>query len=356
MDSSSVLNRLGIQPFKPLRMIPSGLNQTMAAFIYPYNPFLWRTRHHTLTLPDGDQLILTENPPLLTHSSQRIAVLVHGLTGSDHSKYMIRIARSLIKRGYTVFRMNLRGCGPGKRLAKNPYHSGRSDDLRMVIEWLAQKHPHAPITAIGFSLGANIVLKCAGEDSTQLSGRLDSVIAVSPPLDLRQSALKLQTPANKDIDSFFVKALIKDATQRKALFPEQYLPNFQGIHTIYDFDNVYTAPISGFKDADDYYQQSSSGPLLANIRCPTLILHAKDDPVVCDRAFDALPENPNLDVILTENGGHVAWLGPSGRFREFGNQWMDRLVVEWLKELLSLYPALPSLNSFLQTNQPLVLM
>lgn len=180
MLSDSVLLKLEIPPFLPWRICQSGMAQTLAAYWYPSGNRIDNQRHSFIDLPDGDRLAITENTPKQFTENTRTILLVHGLTGSHLSGYMIRTARQFLEEGYRVIRMDLRGCGAGRGMAKQIYHAGRSDDPRQILRWLAQYYPKSPVTVIGFSLGANMILKMAGEDGQNRSGNLDSVIAVSP--------------------------------------------------------------------------------------------------------------------------------------------------------------------------------
>jgi predicted alpha/beta-fold hydrolase len=307
--------KFGIPPFIPLPFARSGHAQTIYAHFLPQLPDRLKNRMHTVELNDGDKLLLIENTPEILRKSARIILLVHGLSGSSQSKYLVRLARLLVQEGYTVFRVNLRGCGKGKNLAKEIYHSGRSEDLRAVLEWLNLHYPNQPVTQIGFSLGANITLKMAGE-TAPLSRNLDSIGAISPPLDLYQSVKLIIHPINKRINQFFTRALIK-AT------PTLEMP----INNLYEFDDAYTAPRAGYKNALDYYNQCSSKLFIDNVTLPTLLLYALDDPVITRRPFYKI-ENNKIDCIVTRQGGHVGWLGytePRFKFR-----WMDQALIKWI--------------------------
>jgi predicted alpha/beta-fold hydrolase len=252
--------------------------------------------------------------------------LVHGLTGSHRSKYLVRLARRFVKQGIMTFRMNLRGCGTGRGLARNLYHSGRSEDVRAVLHWISAQYPSNPITVIGFSLGANIILKMAGEAEV-LPDSLTSFMAVSPPLSLYRSVKLLTHRANKIFNDHFVKELIKDARYRQQLFPEIKAPVYSKTMTVYDFDDVYTAPLSGYLNARDYYARCSSNQFIHNIRHPKLILGAIDDPVISRYDYLKLPHKDNLDVILTRQGGHVGWLARAEQ--NSGVRWMDDVLTMW---------------------------
>ncbi|MCS5711387.1 YheT family hydrolase [Candidatus Berkiella aquae] len=325
----NILNKLQLLPFKALPLLNTGKRQTIAAAYLPDIPTLSDDVTHTVPLPDGDQIVLIENRPLVWPDNGRIVLLVHGLTGSARSKYLVRLAHKLTLEGFLVMRMNLRGCGLGHGLAKHLYHSGRSEDTRAVLGWLAANFPNSKVTQAGFSLGANITLKMAGEDGQHPSGNLDSVIAVSPPLDLEASVKLLIHKNNRLFNDFFVKGLLGDIQILHETFPELPKPSFPKLLNIYQFDDLYTAPRSGFVDAKDYYTRSSSKHFIDNITLPTFLLYAKDDPVISRRSFLKLPHKKDFDVLITSRGGHVGWLGYTG---DFGNwRWMDKAVVNWIK-------------------------
>lgn len=328
--SQDILKQLELPPFYPLPGLNKGLRQTIASYYFPYSPFINNSKQHEITLEDGDKIVLIENCPPLVSPQTRTILLVHGLTGSHRSKYLIRAAKYFVNHGYRVLRMNLRGCGAGFGLAKHLYHSGRSEDTREVLCALALLFPQSPVTLIGFSLGANIVLKMAGEDGERRSGNIDSLVAVSPPLDLEASVKLLGKKQNKVLSDFFVKCLLRDIQQLHSAFPSLPKLNLPKITNVYEFDDSYTAPRSGFKDAHDYYTQSSSGQFLKSITLPTLMMYAKDDPVISRRQFLKLPHHPNIHPIITSKGGHVGWLGRTdicGHYR-----WMDRVLFKWVTQ------------------------
>lgn len=332
--SSQVFQKLHLEPFKALPLLNGGQRQTIAALYWPDTPNLDDSTSHIVPLPDGDKLVLIENRPATWQHGDRIVLMLHGLTGSARSKYLLRMTKKLTNDGYLVMRMNLRGCGQGLGLARHLYHSGRSEDSRAAILWLQQYFPDSPVTLIGFSLGANIVLKMAGEDGENPTGELDSIVAVSPPLDLEASVKLLIHKKNKLFNDFFVKCLLRDIGVLHDTFPDLPKPTFPKQLNVFQFDDMYTAPRSGFKDAKDYYTQSSSKHFIHNITVPTFILYAKDDPVIARRTFLHLPHKPNFDTIITARGGHVGWMGHTGKFAQY--RWMDKAVVNWVKGLKSI--------------------
>lgn len=324
----ALLRKLDLISFEALPFLNTGKRQTIAAAYLPDGPLVHNDVRHIVPLADGDKIVLIENRPTHWQPNGRIVLLVHGLTGSSSSKYLVRLAHKLTSAGFLVMRMNLRGCGIGHGLAKHLYHSGRSEDTRAVLHYLAKQFPHSKVTQAGFSLGANITLKMAGEDSHTPSGNLDSIIAVSPPLDLESSVKLIIHKHNQLFNDFFVKGLLEDIKALHDTFPELEKPHFPKKLNVYEFDDIYTAPRSGFLDAKDYYTKSSSKQFIEGITLPTLLMYAKDDPVISRRSFLKLPHKKDFDVLITSRGGHVGWLGHTGRFANW--RWMDKAVVNWI--------------------------
>lgn len=323
-----LLKKLKLNRFAPFPFARSGFLQTVYGYYWPHLKPPRATGLHTISLGDGDSLVAVENRPQNWRPGKRIVVLVHGLTGSHRSAYMERMARRLYFSGHMVLRLNLRGCGPGFGLSHNPYHCGVSDDTRQVVNWISQKFPSSPITQVGFSLGGNVTLKMAGEDGSRPTGNLDSVVAVSPPADLKAAARMMGQRQNKIFEKFFIKHLVKDVRKLHKHFPELGPWKFPEQMTIETFDEVYTAPRCGFESADDYYKKCSAVQYIPEIQIPTMILCSIDDPVIDGRILTEAPQGKNVDTLLTEHGGHVGFLGWGTRWDEI--RWSDQAVASWL--------------------------
>lgn len=327
---SNVLAKIGVPAFSPLPLLSNNRIQTVAARYLPAFSLANDDVEHIITLSSGDKIIVVENRPRYIRPSSRVVLLVHGLAGSHESPYMKRIATQLIKKGYVVLRMNLRGCGPGKGKALGFSHAGRSDDTRAVLEWALARFPSSPLTQVGFSLGANITLKMAGEDGGSPTGNLDSIIAVSPPLDLHACVKLLIARENWIFNYYFMRGLLKAAANRHEAFPDLVRPlSKKNIKDVLQFDEHYTAPLSGFKNAIDYYERCSSKQFLKHISLPSFILHALDDPFISQHDFLSLPPKANFDVVLTKQGGHVGWLGSTKE--RYSYSWMDTAIVAWIQ-------------------------
>jgi predicted alpha/beta-fold hydrolase len=325
LSEKNILQKLELAPFQPVYWAKKGMQQSVAAYYYPYNPIIANNDTQHILLPDGDQVFTALNFPILPHASNRIVLMLHGLSGSYTSKYMVRITQKLNQLGIATVRMNLRGHGVGRNLASKLYHGGISEDPSAVLQYLAKQYPNSPVTVLGFSLGANITMKLAGEHKHPL-GNMDSLVAVSPPLDLYSCVDLINTPANQFLDQYFSKALV---TEVKKIHKQTNLPmpSFPEKLSVLEFDELYTSKINGFENAIHYYNECSALPYVHDINFPTFILHSKDDPLILKTNFEKLPIKSNFDILLTEQGGHVGWLAKGGK------RWMDEAVVNWIMQM-----------------------
>ncbi|HTM12702.1 MAG TPA: alpha/beta fold hydrolase [Bryobacteraceae bacterium] len=257
-------------------------------------------------------------------------ILVHGLEGSSESGYARSMAAAALEAGYVVHRYNMRGCGGSPWHPKANYHSGQTGDLLHVARE-RKRASGLPLFAVGYSLGGNVVLKLAGELGEQGGELFRGVCSVSAPIDLAASVRATGEPRNILYRRRFVAKLKERVRRRNRMAPDLFpLGPLAQVHTIYDFDDLYTAKIFGFGTADNYYRTQSSNQFLEQIRIPTLLVQAKDDPMVPFAMYrhPAIEQNPCLRVVAVEHGGHLGFLARWGpRF------WLDALIVHWLAEL-----------------------
>lgn len=320
---------LSFPPFQPHPLLRGGHAQTVAGVFLPGRDYRYRARRHCVPLSDGDQIVLHDDCPPAWRPGDRAALLIHGLAGCHESRYMQRIAHKLGARGVRAFRMDLRGCGAGLELSRLPYHSGRSEDAAAAIRAIAQIAPASPVTLVGFSLGGNIALKLAGELAEQPCGHLDSVMAVCPPVDLAACSRHIGRPTGRLYDRYFVRLLVDQVNERRRRMPEAPISRFARLpRTLWEFDNAFTAVVWGFGTADNYYARASSLPLLCEIRLPTLILSAHDDPMIPPGILQnaSLPHAVRLH--MTERGGHLGFVARGGL--DADRRWMDWRVVDWV--------------------------
>ncbi|WP_108651180.1 YheT family hydrolase [Dongshaea marina] len=322
MGDCELLKRLAVPSFEPLPGLHSCYGQTIAASYWPQKINLKPDSWLNLRLSDGDRLFICENWP---DQSMRdhLVVMVHGLTGDYRSGYLSRLARKLVALGYPVFRVNMRCAGPAAHLASGIAHAGRSEDLRQIIARLQSIYPAMAISLIGFSLTANTALKMAGEEGEQCP--LHSLVAISPPVDLLACSQWVRQHGPL-FDPYFTRRLVALAKQ---LMKQDTTFDWHSIDGIYAFDEKFTAPSCQFESAEDYYHKASALPLMPQIRVPTLLLGSRDDPVVDNRVLSGL-NNPQLDLLLTELGGHMGFMALPTQGREL--RWMDQLLLRWFVE------------------------
>lgn len=316
--------------FRPHRLLRGGHAQTIAG---AYLPARWPhcdAARRQVDLPDGDAIVLHERRPAGWSLCQPAALLIHGLGGSHQSGYMPRIAAKLAARGVRSYCMDLRGCGAGLHLAKRPCHAGCSDDARQALDFIMQECPESPVSVIGFSMGGNIALKMLGEMKEAVPANLRTAVAVCPPIDLKTSSRNLEKQSNWQYEYSFVRSLCRHLDQRRRAMPDVHHFVLQPRpRRLYDFDDRFTAPLSGFDGADHYYESCSSLPLLGDIRVPTLLLTAADDPIIPVGMFDVAARAPWVTLHITEYGGHLGFIG--ARSDDPDRRWMDWRILDWVE-------------------------
>lgn len=321
----------GMPEFRPHRLLRSGHLQTLAAVYFPGRLSEYRAAQHRVPLDDGDQLVLHDDRPEDWSPGDAAALLLHGLGGSHESVYLRRIAERLRERGVRAFRMDLRGCGAGIELARLPYHSGRSADAAAALRFIAEVCPGSAVSLVGFSLGGNIVLKLAGELGANPPDNLGRVMAVSPPADLSACSAWIGRWQNRGYDRYFAELLRKQLLERQARAPHAVHVDFaRRPKQLREIDDWFTGPVCGFGNAENYYRLSSSAPLLPEIRVPTLILAAADDPLVPRHIFDSLHLSSSTILRIARHGGHLGFIGARGADPD--RRWLDWRVVDWVMQ------------------------
>ena len=279
-------------------------------------------QHERITTPDEDFLDLY----WLTQNSGKLVILSHGLEGNALRPYMNGMARACYQHGFDVLAWNFRGCGDEMNKQLRFYHSGATDDLELVIQH-ALKKAYREINLIGFSLGGNLTLKYLGE-SQPVHHLIHRAVTFSVPLDLLTSCHKISAPANRLYAYRFLRSL-KNKVMRKAQQMKVIRTDgLETIRTLMEFDDRYTAPLHGFENAEHYYKMCSAINYVQNIRVPTLIINAKNDPFL---SIDCFPEkllenHAHVKFACTEKGGHVGF----SQFDKNGLYWSEERAVEFL--------------------------
>jgi predicted alpha/beta-fold hydrolase len=313
-------SRYTVRPFRPAPGMANPHAQTIGGrYLRPRAPVPFRRER--VETPDGDFLDLdfAELPGASwADADAPVTVILHGLEGCSRSGYVLQTMRELAGRGIRAAAMNFRTCGGEPNRLARFYHSGETGDLGFVLRLLAERYPGAPLLAVGFSLGGNVLLKYLGESGAAALPR--AAVAVSVPFDLAAGARSLERGMGRLYTGRFLRTLRRKYLQKRPLIGDAVdHGRVLAARTFREFDDAATAPLHGFRDADHYYASSSSAFHLAGIRVPTLLLHSADDPFL---PADAIPraaarENPCITAAFTEHGGHVGFVGGTPWAPEF---------------------------------------
>ena len=282
-------------------------------------------RRERLDLPDGDFLDLD----WLKAFSRRVVILLHGLEGNSSRKYIKGMARIFFDHGWSVLAMNFRGCsGETNRLLRS-YHAGATEDLRAVVEHIESSGQYDEIGLVGFSLGGNLLLKFLGEEGRTISSSIIGAAAFSVPCDLAGSVNAISAGANRIYMKRFLKQLRRKIEAKQKLFPGEIdLSDYEIMTTFYEFDNRYTAPIHGFKDAFEYWKKNSCISFLPRITVPVIIVNAADDPFLSVTCFPRKEAEAShfLFLEIPDYGGHVGFVSLTHE----GQYWSEHRALAFL--------------------------
>ena len=303
-------------PYRAPWWLPGGHLQTLYAALAPAPRVAWRRERWET--PDGDFIDLDqagERGPLLA--------LFHGLEGSSASHYARGIAARAAARGWRCVVPHFRGCSGVPNRLPRAYHSGDSDEVGFILQKLLERSEI--LHAIGVSLGGNALLKWLGEQGDAAARVLRRAAAVSAPIDLAATGHALDRGFNKQLYTrFFLATLKPKALEKLARFPG-YVPEgrVRAASTLREFDDAVTAPLHGFRGADDYWARASCAPWLERVRVPTLLLNARNDPFLPAPALERVPRgHSHLVLEFPRGGGHAGFPGRDG--------WLARRVLEFL--------------------------
>ena len=316
--------------FRPRPFLRGGHLQTLLGY-WSRRRLRWTLGAEDLVVDAGDGVRLLVRASWQEGRETRpTLVLVHGLGGDDRSTYSVATGSVAWGLGWNVVRMNMRGAGESEELCARLYHAGVDTDLLAVLEAVAGRTPR--LAPVGFSLGANLVLLTLARQAARVPAGVFAAAAVSPPLDLAACADALGRPGNRGYERRYVHDLQAAYRRRQSLLPVRYAKaREEGLRTLREYDDVITAHYGGFRDAADYYERSSAGPLLVRIDRPTLVLAAEDDPMIPGESVARWPL-PSSGLVRREmlpTGGHVGFVAPTsapGRF------WAAERVMEFLEE------------------------
>lgn len=258
-------------------------------------------------------------------------LVVHGLEGSSDRKYVRGLLALAAQRGWRGVAMNLRSCSGTLNRAPRLYHSGETGDLGWVIGELCKREPGAPILPVGVSLGGNLLLKWLGEQADEAPDEVRAAVAISTPFDLTAAAAKMSSGLGRVYTHFFLRTMKPKALAKAAEYPGLLDADaIRRARTWRQYDDAVTAPLHGFKDADDYWARSSSTRYLERVRRPVLLISARDDPFIPAHALpeEQVQRSEWLHAEFTDRGGHAGFI--AGRVPWRPRYWAEERAVEFL--------------------------
>ena len=294
-------------PYHPPFLFKSGHFNTLITNLWRESQIKVNYQRNRIKTKDEDFLDLD----LSQVGSKNGCLLVHGLGGDTYSAYMKGMTKAVNEAGYDAIALNQRGCSGEINYQPVTYHSGKTEDIGEAVDYSLNRLGYDQLILTGFSLGGNLVLKYAGEHETQLDSRIKGIAAIANPFDLKLAALRMHQFQNKIYEKRFLKNLKHTALAKKRQFPNlpTHQKNVLNAKNFFEFDEVFTAPVNGFKDAETYYALSSSKNFLAKIQTSTLLVNASDDPFIPPQVFPhgIIDQNPNLTFLNPQYGGHVGF-------------------------------------------------
>ncbi len=338
--------------FRPWPLARGGHAQTLVGHLVRSRAEC-RYDREVLATPDGDRVSLDWAGPARPRPESAdgqaagppVLLVLHGLEGSSASGYAREAVRAALGAGLRAAVLNFRSCDGAPNLLLRSYHSGATDDPAQVVRHIRGRYPGAPVVALGFSLGGNVLLKYLAEAGS--GSGLAAAATVSVPFDLAASAAWLERTDALPYRRYFLRSLKRKAAWKALRFPGAFDARAAArARTLREFDEAVTAPVHGFASATDYYARCSSLPLLAGVATPTLLLQARDDPFVPPATLSRVAEvpNPALRRLFPDRGGHVGFLetAPRGAPRP----WAEPVLVDWLDRARSASSGAPAARMF----------
>jgi predicted alpha/beta-fold hydrolase len=276
---------------------------------------------HQIETKDGDYFDLHH----FDAQQDKTVIISHGLEGNGTRPYVLGMVNKFVKNGWNAISWSYRGCNGKLNKTLRSYHSGFTEDLKEVVHFAKTKKGGDTLALIGFSLGGNLTLMYLAENGA--AANVKATVAISTPLDLHGSCREISKPHNALYSRRFLKSLKQKIKSRAGVFPELSLDKLKNIKDLESFDDHYTAPIHGFRDALHYYQSCSSINILGKIQIPTLILNAINDPFLPPSCYpyDLLKANPNVYLETPTRGGHVGFYQSGGR-----QYWSEKRALEFV--------------------------
>lgn len=325
--------KFSVAPHRPSWWLPGGHLQTLGGK-YLRRPGPFPLERERIDTTDGDFLDLDFGPD--PNPEAPMVLLLHGLEGFSHRPYMIQAAQALTSKGMASVGLNFRSCSGEPNLQPRMYHSGGTEDVAHVLQFLKSRWPQRSFGAIGFSLGGNVLMKLMGEREDGGTSLLQAAVGISVPYDLAAGAVYMQEGVpGWYYTRYFLRSLKEKVRAKEGLLKTVLdLEKVYAAETLIEFDDHATGPLHGFKDAADYYRQCSCNQFLHRIRVPTLLFHSRNDPFLPPRAIphEAVAGNPALFPAFARRGGHVGFL--EGAIPGLPTFWTEDEGTRFLREML----------------------
>ncbi len=266
-----------------------------------------------------------------------LVLVMHGLEGSSKSEYVLEMHRALARHDLASVALNFRSCSGEPNRLPRFYHAGDTADVATVLDLLRTRFPHRPLGAVGFSLGGNVLLKYLGECGRESSddASVTAAVAISAPFDLAAGIVTIERGLSRGYQRYLLRKLQRKVRAKAAILQDHVdVKALLAARSVREFDNLGTAPLGGFRDWSDYYAQASSKQFLPDIRRPTLVIRALDDPFLREEEAPPreLTENPFIEGVFPRSGGHVGFVGGSPRRPVF---WAERTAAAFLATRLT---------------------
>ncbi len=261
----------------------------------------------------------------VTPAGLPVVILIHGLAGCEESPNIVSAAAWFLSLGYPVLRLNLRGAGPSADSSRGPYHGGLSDDLARVVDQVAAREYGAGIILYGISLGGNMMLKYLGERGAD--ERIRVAIGVSAPLDLKSVQVRIMERRNRLYHNYLLLGMKNYAGQMAGRISASLLAGAKAAKSLFDFDDKFTAPAHGMTGAEEYYRLHSARNFVGDIKIPTLLVHARNDPWIPVEDYLARdwPVAGAVSLVIADDGGHVGF-----HAKDHKVPWHERLAAHYL--------------------------
>ncbi len=309
--------------YQPPFIFKSGHFNTIFRTLFTFPKLEYNRKR--INTPDNDFIDLD----FIYTGSNKLIIIVHGLEGSSFSKYVLSNTLTFKSNHYDVCAVNLRGCGGEPNMLYSSYHSGKTEDLDIIINNIENNYEE--IFLIGYSLGGNLVTKYGGEKAGSINSKIKKIIAVSTPVDLMDSAYELSKYKNYFYNQLFLKSLKNKLRLKLEKFPECGISirDISKISSLKQFDDIYTSVAHGFDDAIDYWIKNSSKQFIPYIKIPILMLNALDDPFLGKKCYPESEKNKYFTLETPKFGGHV---GFNIAFDSKKNKWLEKRILFFIEK------------------------